>query len=119
MTLFSDLRVVNANANELPYEMHVSELWQMPSDHAACSNYAVAKFRALIALGWPKESLRLACCYVPGYPEGQNYHAILLVDYEGQTWVMDNRQPLPYEYQLSEYKWDKLWSWELNTWEQA
>ena len=116
---FDDLKSVNTVINELPYEFSVSELWQPPTDHAACSNDAVAKFRMLLTRGWPKESMRLACCYVPDYPEGKNYHAVLCVDYEGQTWVLDNRNYFPIEYQDLPYKFDKIWSWTLNDWEKV
>ena len=110
---FSDLNAVNSRVNELPYDFCVAELWNVPTDHAACSNYAVEKMHRLIDLGWPKESLRLACCYV----ETGEYHAVLCVDWEGQTWVLDNRNSVPVEYDLLPYRFDKLWSWELNCWE--
>ena len=99
-----DLKRINTEINALPYDFVVEELWEMPKDHAACSNYAVAKCRKLIEQGWPFDTLRLATCYA----ETGEYHAVLCVDYEGQTWVLDNRHALPMEYNLLPYKWDKI-----------
>ena len=100
-----DLKRINTEINALPYDFHVEELWEMPKDnHAACSNYAVAKYRRLIEQGWAFNTLRLACCYV----ETGEYHAVLCVDYEGQTWVLDNRHPYPMEYDMLPYKFHKV-----------
>lgn len=113
-----DLNVVNAKVNLFPYEFHVEELWQhlqadMP--RGACSNYATTKYTELVARGWPKSALRLACCYV----ETGEYHAVLLVDVDGQTWVLDNRHPYPMEYEQLPYTWDKLQIAGTDDWESA
>jgi predicted transglutaminase-like cysteine proteinase len=125
---FDQIQLVNAKVNLFPYEFHISELWKhMQSDmpRGACSNYATTKYDILVLEGWPTSALRLACCYVEPFkwPDGRDatlnerYHAVLLVDFEGQTWVLDNRRAYPTEYKLLPYTWDKLQVAGTDKWE--
>lgn len=130
-----DLNVVNAKVNAYPYEFHVSELWRhmlAPMPRGACSNYATTKYGRLEALGWPVESLRLACCWVEPFKlydkdtgllrwatMDERYHAVLLVNFDEQTWVLDNRKPYPTEIELLPYKWDILQVAGTELWEKA
>jgi predicted transglutaminase-like cysteine proteinase len=122
---FAELSRVNADINKLPYTSAVDPLWEpinKDDDGGTCSNFAVAKFRELHRLGWPANVLRLACCFAEPSAAAEKrdrYHAVLLADFEGQTWVLDNRYPLPMEAQLLPYEWHKFWNHDLNAWEYA
>lgn len=105
MPSYAELREVNAKYNALPYVSEFFEDWTpITAAGGDCDSYATAKMEELLERGWPRESLRLATCYV----ETGGYHAVLLVDLEGQTWVLDNRQSYPAEFQLLPYRWDKI-----------
>lgn len=80
-----------------------------------CEDYAIGKLRALLAIGWPISALRLATCYVEPFridgrdvPKNERYHGVLLADFEGQTWCLDNRKPYPTEWQNTGYEFDLL-----------
>lgn len=90
----ADLDAVNDSVNLLPYVADPEALddWSPITDAGGdCDSYAVAKLRRLVALGWPVERLRLACCYV----ETGEYHAVLLVSAPEGDLMLDNRQPRP------------------------
>lgn len=113
---FDDLKSVNAKINAMPYKSEVGDDWS-PITEAGddCDSYATAKYACLVQMGWPKSSLRLATCWV----ETGDYHAVLLVNYEGQTWVLDNRHGWPMEYQLLKYKFDDIQIAGTQNWEKA
>jgi predicted transglutaminase-like cysteine proteinase len=122
---YATLKDVNAAINDLPYTAGVDPLWEpidLDADGGTCSNFAVAKYRALRARGWDKESLILTCAFVEpsAAPEKRDrYHAILVVKHEGKLLAMDNRKPYPTEVEFLPYEWHKLWSHALNNWEWA
>lgn len=70
----------------------VSDYWAAPSEFFArggdCEDYAIAKYLALRALGFPAEALRLLVLIdtLRGRP-----HAVLLVQGGGRTLVLDNQ----------------------------
>lgn len=119
----NDLRIVNTKVNLLPYKAELADDWTPITDEGGdCDSYATAKLQRLLQYGWPPRSLRLATCFVePGAaPEKRNrYHAVLLVDHQGTTFVLDNRHPHPMEWDLLPYEWHKFWSHDLNAWEYA
>jgi predicted transglutaminase-like cysteine proteinase len=95
---FDDLKRVNGEINELPYKTDLElygkpDVWERITDVGAgdCEDFALGKLRALLALGWPISVMRLCFCMT----EMNEPHGVLLVDFEGQTWVLDNRQPTP------------------------
>jgi len=49
---------------------------------------ALAKRERLVALGWPPDALRLARCLT----ERAEPHAVLTVETDSGTWVLDNRR---------------------------
>ncbi len=122
---FSDLQLVNTKINLLPYKSEVDEDWCPITDagEGDCDSYATAKqWRLVHAYGWPAESTRLACCFVEhehNPDKSKRYHLVLLVDFNDQTYVLDNRWPHPMEHALLDYEWHKFWSHELNDWEWA
>jgi len=132
---YGALKEVNARINELSYTAGVDPLWEpidADGDGGTCSNFAVAKYRALRALGCPKESLVLICAFVEPFRlkdpmtgewrdalKGERYHAILVVTLGDVRYVMDNRKPFPTEIELMDYEWHKLWNWDWGKWEWA
>ena len=116
MTL-DELKSVNAKWNACVYAAEVMDDWTpiLPGGKGDCDSYATAKMQDLYNRGWPLSVMRLATCFV----ETGGYHCVLLVDWEGTTWVLDNRRPFPTEYSLLPYKWDKLQIAGTRAWEEA
>lgn len=116
MNSFSELRKVNNEINEIPFVSEIGDDWSPITEAGGdCDSYSTAKYERLVSLGWPKDTLRLATCWC----ETGEYHAVLLVNYKEQTWVLDNRYTQPTEYQLLPYKWHKLQIAGTNIWELA
>ena len=113
---FEDLQLVNAKVNLLPYKAEVGDDWNPITEEGDdCDSYAMEKLRRLLDHGWPISALRLATCYV----ETGEYHAVLLADLDGQTWVLDNRHPHPMEYNLLPYTWHRLQVAGTQEWEKV
>jgi predicted transglutaminase-like cysteine proteinase len=85
-----------------------SDYWAFPDDDQGdCEDYSIAK-------QWDiKHQLdffaSLATCWVhPSKPAGQQgYHAVLLVDTDYGTYVLDNRFPSVFHFEDCNYKWHK------------
>lgn len=109
---FADLKTVNVAINALPYTPYVDPLWQpidADTDGGTCSNFAVAKLRALVALKWPRELLRIATCWVTRERNPlTDYHAVLLVDLDGITYEMSNGIDMPGEIELTRWDYDLI-----------
>jgi predicted transglutaminase-like cysteine proteinase len=112
-----DLKTVNSEINQIEYETEIGDDWvpAVLGGTSDCDGYATAKFERLVDMGWPTNFLRLATCYV----ETGEYHAVLLVDWDSQTYVLDNRHPLPMEYDLLPYRWHLLQVAGTQNWEHA
>ncbi len=122
-----DLKIVNTKCNLMPYKSDPErykkpELWkEIDEEGGDCEDFAIAKMQRLKAMGLPIEQMRLGVCFVePSAGEKKDrYHAILLVDLEGTTYVLDNRHPYPMEYDFLNYEWHKLQIAGTQTWEWA
>ncbi len=105
MKSLNDLKLINTKINLREYKSQIGDDWNPFTDNGFdCNNYATLKYEELVLHGWDRKSLRLATCWV----ETGEYHAVLLVDWQGQTFVLDNRYPLPMEFQVLPYKWHKI-----------
>ncbi len=119
----TDLRIVQTKVNLLPYKSdperyNQPELWkEIDEEGGDCEDFAIAKMQKLKAMGLPISQMRLATCYC--FPNKGGYHAVLLVDLAGQTYVLDNRYPLPMEYDMIPYEWDKFQIAGTLNWEKA
>lgn len=116
------LKLVNTKVNLLEYKTQIGDDWNPFTPNGFdCNNYATRKMEELAARGVPLESMRLATCFVEASAgEKRNrYHAVLLVDINGQTYVLDNRYPLPMEFDLLPYEWHKIQVAGARTWEWA
>lgn len=98
------MRAVHAYLNRFPYITDQdlwgkSDYWATPKqfvdNSGDCEDYAIAKYISLKALGWPISNLRLAVVHdtVRDIP-----HAVLVVKFDGDYWVLDNlaSSPLPH-----------------------
>lgn len=110
-----ELNLVNTNVNKIPYKSEYGDDWTPITDEGDCDSFATEKYRRLVELGWPKSALRLATCWT----ERGEYHAVLLADLEGTTYVLDNRHPWPMEHTLLPYKWHKYQIAGTQDWEFA
>jgi predicted transglutaminase-like cysteine proteinase len=116
---FSELKAVNSEFNQYTYETEIGDDWT-PIDLTLdkeddCDSYATAKAERLIKMGWSKSALRIGFCRT----ETGGGHLVLLVDFEGQTYVLDNRFALPMEYQLLSYTWIGFGHIDTGKWEMA
>ncbi len=130
---FDDLRIVNTKGNLFPYGTEVAEDWSPEGDEKDCDSHATWKQYVLFhKYGWPERSLRLACCFVEEFQlqdketgewrwatKRERYHCVLLVDFNGTTYVLDNRHPQPMPFYSLPYEWHKVWNYGLNAWEWA
>lgn len=126
---------VNADVNKLPYETELVEDWT-PSTvkkRGDCDSHATAKQWILVKeKDFHEEKTRLATCFVEEFQlkdkvtgewrwarKEERYHLVLLVDVDGETYVLCNRYELPMLPEHLPYEFHKIWSYELNAWEWA
>lgn len=90
---------VNQIANQVRYvedvvNYGVEDHWAAPDEFFArggdCEDYVIAKYAALRMLGWPPERLRMAVVFDQ---QRAIMHAVLVVQVEGESYILDNRQP--------------------------
>ncbi|MGH6954161.1 MAG: transglutaminase-like cysteine peptidase [Alphaproteobacteria bacterium] len=62
---------------------------------------ALAKRERLVALGWPPDALRLARCVT----ERAEPHAVLTIETDNGTWVLDNRRRGISAWSAVPYRW--------------
>jgi predicted transglutaminase-like cysteine proteinase len=99
--LAAQLRKANSRVNHNPhYRVELApyskaEFWRaaLPQGNAQgeCEDYALAKQKELLQLGWPPACLRLAVCAA----EGQAAHCVLTVDTAQGVYVLSNYWPDP------------------------
>mgnify|MGYP006320141833 FL=1 len=113
----AELESVNDYFNAMPYKSEIGDNW-LPITEAGddCDSYATAKYNRLVAMGWPNSSLRLATCWCEN---NLGYHAVLLADLDGVTWVLDNRSAQLRHPEDTGYKWHKLQIAGSREWELA
>lgn len=121
---YAALRTLNTAVNEAvrytadPEQYRRPDWWADALEAGAgdCEDYAIAKLRRLLALGWPRERLKLGLCYV----ETGEYHCVLVVtDADGEDWVLDNRYPLPVRWEMLDYRWDRFYLLGERAWRAA
>lgn len=123
MLTVTDLKIVQTKVNAMPYKADADrygqpEFWEVIGQEGGdCEDFALAKLRHLLAMGMPAAQMRLATCWC--FPNHEGYHAVLLVDLNGTTWVLDNRYPLPMEWDLLPYEWHLLQRAGSQHWELA
>ena len=109
---FIRLAQVNALVNNLiTYRKDTKDSWREPETEGDCEDYAIAKMAKLIKHGWPRGALRLAVCKfwkigkIMTRPSRWVTHAVLHVDTDHGTWVLDNRHTFVKRYRMLHYIW--------------
>lgn len=127
---YSTLKNCNVEFNAYIYATELTDDWTPINitKEDDCDSYATAKqWRLVKKDGLPETATRLACVFVEPFrkadgnwaTKGERYHLVLLVDLDNTTYVLDNRHPLPMEYNQLPYEWHRFWSYDLNAWEWA
>lgn len=65
----------------------VADKWVLPERYGDCDDYVLEKRDILIKAGWNPLDLKIAICYT----ETNEGHAVLMVDTDRGTLVLDNR----------------------------
>lgn len=88
--------------------------WEVAGTEGDCEDFALAKMVRGLDFGWPRGALRLTLCsfieratYLTGIKPQLIYHAVLQVDTDHGTWVLDNRMKYPRRWTRLPYRW--LW----------
>jgi predicted transglutaminase-like cysteine proteinase len=89
------------------------DTWKMQPDGKGfvCRDYTQAKANILCGKGWSPLAMSVVLCWtepLDGYPDGE-YHAVLWVDVDGETWVLDNRVAQVYRWDQPPYPY--RWNW--------
>ncbi len=97
----AQLTTINLEVNAIPYQAlpgpgEEPDWWtDVPEagDSWVCRDYVLMKADKLRAAGWPASSLTVVlCCTEPvGDPPRREYHAVLAVQVEDETWILDSR----------------------------
>ena len=95
--------IINRNVNyRTDMELyHKPEFWTIAETQGDCEDYALAKRKKLLELGWPIEAIKLAIVLTP-QNEG---HAVLTVDTSKGTYVLDNRFGFVMPWKETHYTW--------------
>lgn len=104
-----ELERVNAEVNgRVNYKSDLDlygmpEFWTIADRQGDCEDYALSKRAELLALDWPVAALRLAVCL----DECGDGHAVLTVDTDKGTYVLDNRRVFVEPWTALPYTWVK------------
>lgn len=79
----------------------VADHWTLPSTHADCEDYVLAKQSALIAAGWPPEAVLIGV--VVG--ELSPFHAVLILRTSRGELVLDNMRDEILDWRDTGYTW--------------
>lgn len=116
MITFSKAKAINSAINEFPYKSdqeryNSPEFWaEIDSNGGDCEDFSLAKRAALLAAGANHSDLHLVTCFT----ESHEFHAVLVVDTDEGSFVLDNRFPYPMPKQSLNYTWNSIQ--EGNTW---
>ncbi|MEL6370538.1 MAG: transglutaminase-like cysteine peptidase [Pseudomonadota bacterium] len=113
---FAQLETVNAQVNasiQAQEEARGSDVWRIVSgtetdSSGDCEDYALVKQQRLLALGWPREVLRLAVVKVPGV----GAHTVLVVSMPDTDYLLDNLSSEVTPWDQSGYRFEK---WQSRT----
>lgn len=80
-----------------------SEFWAVAKEYGDCEDFALVKLETLLDHGWDRVNLRLTTCWT----ETREYHAVLTVETNHGTYVLDNRFDKVVPWAILRYKWHK------------
>lgn len=78
------------------YKLYIdNDYWATPEEFLElnggdCEDYAIAKYVALKELGWDEGNMKIVVLWDD---KMQLHHAVLLVRFEGEEWILDNARP--------------------------
>jgi predicted transglutaminase-like cysteine proteinase len=110
MTTYAQAQAVQAAINKMPYRSDAAryqrdEFWkEIDAKGGDCEDFALAKRAALLAQGVDPDTLHLALCWT----ERDEFHAVLVVDTEQGSYVLDNRHEQPMARQDLGYRWHSI-----------
>ena len=102
----AEVRRVNREVNKLDYRsdterFHQDDFWtRIDAEGGDCEDYALEKRARLMALGLPHGALKIAICRVSGAG-----HAVLTLDANGRTYVLDNNFDDLRDWHSTGYEW--------------
>lgn len=106
---FNLLKSVNLEVNSIPYVTQSSEDWFPKPQGSDCGSFAINKMELLLKKGWPVDKLRLATVFLDREnfykTDNEGYHLVLLAELDGQTYVLDNINIFPMEFNMIYYKY--------------
>lgn len=101
LPVYEQLARVDGAVNALPYvadrvNWGVADRWETPEEMfdrgGDCEGFAVAKYHALLALGFNRDALRIAIVWDA---HDREEHAVLMVRAADETWLLDNKLAAP------------------------
>jgi predicted transglutaminase-like cysteine proteinase len=118
---FAQLRQINSEVNAIPYQgvtglTEPQDFWAdspVEGQSWVCRDYVLDKAKRLTEAGFDKAALTIILCWTEIRPENNNqreYHAVLAVEDDPDTWILDSRFPDVRKYQEPDpqgYVWDK------------
>ncbi len=104
---FMRLSQVQAGVNlRVKYVRDLGDDWRVADTEGDCEDYALTKLARLLGYGWPRGALRMTLYYVVP-PDRWQAHAVLQIETDHGTWVLDNRMKYPRVWTRMPYRW--LW----------
>ena len=82
----------------------VPDFWSVAKKYGDCEDYALAKRKALLDLGWPADKLGLVVCV----DETCTGHCVLWVMTDKGSYILDNRYEWPMLPSSLPYKWESM-----------
>lgn len=99
-----------------------SDFWNIADGYGDCEDYALTKRRELRQAGCPMLCMRIATCWVegPNGPGTGEYHAVLIIDTDRGSYVLDNRNSYVRHFDDLPYRWHAIeipgqYDWEIIT----
>ena len=105
---FLRLSQVQTGVNaRIKYRRDIGDRWEVADTEGDCEDFALAKMVRLLGYGWPRGALRLTLCAIVT-PMRWQAHAVLQIETDHGTWVLDNRMKYPRLWtRMIGYRW--LW----------
>lgn len=99
-------QVQTAVNSRVKYVRDHGDDWRIADTEGDCEGYALAKMVRLLGYGWLRGALRMTLCYV-FLPDRWQAYAVLQIETDHGTWVLDNRMKYPRLWTRLPYRW--LW----------
>lgn len=107
----AQMQAINIQVNAIPFNAipapnEADDVWKDMPDGGTwvCRDSVLLKASKMRDMGWAREALTVVLCYT----ETGERHAVLAVEGNGETWIMDSRFDLPYPIDSppAAYRWE-------------